>query len=138
MERARINWEEGQQYDDWDEIAQALFSSIVAQSLWNMTLGEDKNPLLDVPLEKIIPRYNMLYENYSDFGRIEIYDARAHDNYVFVGLSTSSKPFDTGDFIILDEKAAPKSKSLIKFPFDQTDLCFRNKNYYLTDLSVSL
>ena len=61
-EELGIPWKEGESYDEWDEICQVLYKSFVKKPIEWGTTKENSGVL--------IPDYDMLYANYSDFSYI--------------------------------------------------------------------
>jgi hypothetical protein len=85
LEKARIKWNEGEAYDDWDNITESLFKNIVCSSL----IGE-------VTFNYPIAKYNYNYDNYATLDFIEV---KSKDYYskrlVFVGFQTNSSSLDS-------------------------------------------
>lgn len=86
MEKARIPWREGEAYDDWDDIATSLYTSIVARSVQNSLQAR---PGVD------LPPYDLLEESYADSAYIEVIIKATQTRFAFVALTTGRDPFDT-------------------------------------------
>jgi hypothetical protein len=95
MEAARIPWKDGEAYDDWDEISDALYRNVVTRSLQWALGGE-------APLDDLLPRYNMKLESYRNRGVVLVSGAQLSRAAVFVGLSSVDSPFDTVDCVHVD------------------------------------
>ena len=54
LEKAKIKWNEGEAYDDWDNIVESLYLNLVCSTL----NGE-------VSVENNIAKYNFTYSDYS-------------------------------------------------------------------------
>src|SRR3954447_14666074 len=79
-----IEWREPKNYDDWDAIASAIYSSIVAKTVAYTVEGELFNEL--TPYAIIMSEYRGASFLYStEFGR----------EAVFMKLVSSESPFDT-------------------------------------------
>ncbi|ACP21007.1 hypothetical protein Aasi_1725 [Candidatus Amoebophilus asiaticus 5a2] len=85
LEKAKIKWKEGEAYDDWDNIAEALYKNIVCSSL----TGE-------VAFKYTIAKYNF---NYDDYASIDFIEVRSKDNsekkFAFVSFQSSFSPLDS-------------------------------------------
>ena len=95
MDMAHIAWQAGDAYDDWDEIAQTLYRNIVCRSLADALDAEAK-------LDNFLPRYNTIYDSYANLSLLEVMLPNDERKAVFVGFSTNGQPFDTVDFLRLD------------------------------------
>ena len=120
VERVRIPWKQGEAYDDWDEIAEVLFRSIMERSL-GYALG------LELVEERILPPYDSIYQSYSNIGRIEVDNCAENDRCVFVRLSTSSEPFDTIDYLIVGDDGTAKGHVCSHLPLKEAILSFRKE-----------
>jgi hypothetical protein len=88
-----IEWEEGKAYDDWDDIADALYSSIVASSVAYVVEGQS--------FERLTP-YNLRKSNYADVSFL--YCRELGRNAVFVKLQAAGGQFDTALFDTINDK----------------------------------
>jgi hypothetical protein len=96
VQRVGIEWEEGKNYDDWDTIAQTLYTTIVANAVAYTVEGEGFKQL--APYSLILPNYaheSILY--CSELGPAS----------PFLKLVRSDMPFDTAVFIELDRSGKP-------------------------------
>ena len=99
VERVQMRWKDPDNYDDWDNICNALYSSIVLQSI--LHAKEAKNCL------KIAP-YDISVLSYADLSYIT--DKKSSNLTAFVGFCTTNIPFDTCLFSLLDNKRKVVSK----------------------------
>jgi hypothetical protein len=109
VEKVGIEWREFKQYDEWDGIASALYSSVVASAVAYTVEGES--------FAKIAP-YDMLLR---DFGQASyLFSPKFGQDAVFIRLETSNAPFDTAVFCRLNSDGTPsaeRKRSLLR----QTD-----------------
>jgi hypothetical protein len=108
MERAKLSWREGEAYDEWDEIAQSLFKSIVITALqWGLTQDE----YTDV----CVPAYGTLYDNYSEFSFLELTDEStdSEDHLLFHSFGSREHPLDTIKCIEISSEGDKVSKDFI-------------------------
>ena len=94
-----IEWEDEKQYDDWDEIAEALYSSVVASSVAYAVEGQ--------PFEKL-GRYGFRLPTYS--ARSYLYSRDLGSSAAFLCLQTGAVRFDRAAFSILDSNAVPTGR----------------------------
>jgi hypothetical protein len=92
-------WEDAKQYDDWDAIAGALYSSIVASSVAYAVEGQ--------PFERLVP-YGHRLPTYT--GRSHLYCRELGQSAVFLRLETTSVPFDMAAFCGVDAAGAPTGR----------------------------
>jgi hypothetical protein len=85
IEKAHIRWKQGESYDEWDNITEALFSNIVCSSLAGAVLPEYS-----------MARYDLRYKDYSNIDFILVETPNAATNmYIFVSYQTVVSPFDS-------------------------------------------
>jgi len=105
LEKARINWKEGETYDDWDNIAEALYENIVCSSL----TGE-------VTLEYKIAKYNF---NYDDYNSIDFIGVKDKDNsekkYAFVAFQNDSSPMNSIKVAVLNKIDKVVGYTILKY-----------------------
>ncbi len=96
MERAKIAWREPDAYDDWDDIAQALYENIVVRSI-EYSLGPKGRESM------VLPEYGMLYPLYDDMSFIELVLGEPRDDQynVFLDFATADRPFDTARYVVV-------------------------------------
>jgi hypothetical protein len=112
MERAHIRWREPDAYDDWDEIAEALFNNIVVRSIaWT-------SPDAEAPM---VPRYNMVYEHYATMSFIEVVTAgkRRPPYLLFHSFSSTTAPFDTVKCRAIDATGTVIGEDFVCLPADR-------------------
>lgn len=92
IEKVKIRWKEGEAYDDWDNIAEALYKNIVCASL----IGE---VAIDYPLAN----YNFIYDNYSILDFIEV-KSKVHTDkrMAFISFSSNKYPLDNVKIAYID------------------------------------
>ena len=90
-DRARMQWREPKNYDDWDSIAQSLFQSIVVSSLAHAG-----------PLQPSyeLPKYDVRIANYSENSFLST--SACPTDLAFVCFETGQSPFDSALFARLD------------------------------------
>ena len=121
-ERARIPWREGEAYDDWDELAEALYDKFVVRPLQWAVLESGTPPLQ-------APAYDLLVDSYADVGvlivRREDLPASPYQ-MVFHSLCTTEEPFDTVGFRQVDSLWLPVGDRIHRCPFERTqfELCY--------------
>src|SRR5690242_19928018 len=95
-EKAYMPWREPANYDDWDEMAQAIYNSIVIRSVQfaTETAGFAQLPAYDRPIA-----------DYS--GCSFVTEATQRGRYALLSLASTSMPFDTGHFTVLDATGKP-------------------------------
>jgi len=94
VEAAGIKWRTGEAYDDWDNIATALYKNIVCSTL----VG-------DVLDEYPIAKYDLMYESYDNLDFIGVV-SREHDNtlFAFISFEGRSLPLDVVRVAVLDSR----------------------------------
>ena len=138
MERAKIAWREPDAYDDWDDIAQALYKNIVVRSIeYSLTLNERER--------MVSPEYGILYPRYNDMSFIELVLGQPReDQYnVFLDFATTDRPFDTARYVTVPgqdlkrtEEPREAAVELAKFALVQQDEDGRHKR--ISSISVEL
>ncbi len=122
-------WREPANYDDWDEMAEAIYASIVIRSVKFAaeTAGFAKLP----PYDRPIPDYS---------GSSFITEATHKGRYALLSLVSSSIPFDTGHFMVLD--ANGKSIGSERIPLPHAKFLFAGRRgrelAFLENLTISL
>lgn len=100
-EQARIIWSGPDVYDSWESIERTLFTSIVTSVVSNAV------PIPPHPL----PQYGLTYPTYADLSFITEQGARLHgERLVFLGLTTTSEPFDTMCLLDVDTCFVPTGR----------------------------
>jgi len=116
IEKAKIEWKEGESYDDWDNIASSLYNNIVCSSL----MGE----VLD---EYSIAEYSFVYENYSDIDFILVMSNNYKNNILaFVSFQSIVSPFDCVEVAMLDNSLEIVEHLTLKL--DNLEFAFMKKN----------
>jgi hypothetical protein len=87
-ESVKIGWTEGESYDEWDRITQALYESICLDAIAYSTVeGADSASF---------PKYGLLYRDYSSYSVIGVQSSQLPEgDFHFLRFSTSALPFDS-------------------------------------------
>jgi hypothetical protein len=94
-----IEWREPMNYDEWDGIASAIYSSVVASAVAYTVEGEG--------FAKLAP-YDMLLRNFGQASCLFSYEFGR--DAVFTRLETSEAPFDTAVFCRLNSDGTPSAE----------------------------
>jgi hypothetical protein len=93
LERAHMHSDDLRAYDDWDEIAQALFDNIVVRSIrWSDEVGADVN----------LGRYATLGQEHAQAAQVVVQDGSAHEWKSFHSFASRERPFDTVEALAAD------------------------------------
>lgn len=118
VQAADIPWRRPDAYDDWDNIATALYDALVIESLrWEFPEG-----FLD---EFKIPAYDMLLEDYGSYSWIEVLEHRGPSVCVFHALSTDQEPFDQVEYRLVSPNGIPLSSELNTVSLDRAKFNLR-------------
>ena len=98
-----IEWEEGKNYDDWDAIAQALYSAIVGATIAYTVEGKG--------FKKLAP-YALIMPDYSQLSFLSCVQSK--QRLAFLRLERSERPFDTAVFLELDSEGKPTGNRMRK------------------------
>jgi hypothetical protein len=105
LEKAKIKWKEGEAYDDWDNIAEALYKNIVCSSL----AGE-------IVCKYTIAEYNFDYDDYASIDFIEVRSkGTSGKKFAFVSFQSNSSPLDSVKVAELNKKDQVVGYSSLKF-----------------------
>jgi hypothetical protein len=97
LEKARINWKEGEAYDEFDNIAESLYKNIVCSSLFGETL--DEYP---------IANYDLIYKDYSELNFVRVLSNVHKDKLLaFISLQSVNNTFDSVKTVSLDSAFHP-------------------------------
>ena len=136
LDRARISWRKPDAYDDWDEIVEALYRSIVIRSIECSFPDEPTIPF---------PKYGFQYEQYQDVSFIDVRPESGGCTgfLLFVEFETFKSPFDTIECCHIDGKGRVLQKEWVKIPLNRAVFrCHRrvsqNELSLLDSLSVFL
>jgi hypothetical protein len=95
LRKAHIKSEPPNTYDDWDRVAEALYSSVLVDALENANLGVDASNL---------PRYGFEIDNYSVLSFVGLLPTNpGAPALAFKEFRSETDPFDTARFAVLDE-----------------------------------
>ena len=130
-ERAHMAWKEPDAYDDWDQICEAIYRSIVIGSI---EFAEGIGTFLPVP------DYDRRIKSYDKNSFIG--DANSKDEVAFVCFETRTAPFDMCLFAILDRNLDVINYSRVAIVDVKFNLMRRDRNggalEFIDGLTVSL
>lgn len=103
IERVGIPWKRPDAYDEWDNIAAALYQALIVEPLRSCLPEADRNLFS-------LPDYDMVLPSYMTHSVIEVLPAR-DDGFikVFHALGTSDKPFDMVEWRAIGVNGLPDS-----------------------------
>src|SRR5579863_875412 len=110
-ERVHMPWREPNAYDDWDRICEAIYRSIVIDSIAHAQEIRESAPIASYDLR------TASYKNNSF-----VCNSVLHGKSAFVAFETKDLPFDQGLFALLDENFAVADYSRI--PTDKVKFLF--------------
>lgn len=114
VEAAEIPWRRPDSYDEWDQVATALYDSLVISVLrW-----EFPEPVWD---ELNVPPYDMLLHDYGHYSMIEVLPTDGTMCRVFHALGTENEPFDTVEFRVVAADGRPISPGIETLPLKATE-----------------
>ena len=100
-ERLKMPWRDAEAYDDWDNIAEALYRNMVINSIeyWAWTTA-------DATL--VVPNYDLRYPTYADKSFIEVAQPVPDPGFyhIFLAFRTVEDPFDTVSYQVSGEDLA--------------------------------
>lgn len=112
LERAKIYWKNGESYDDWDNIVNALYENIVFSTLIGV-----------VEKKYNIAKYNFTYNDYSTIDFLGVRDKNYYEKkYVFIAFQSNLTPFDLVSVAELDNEERVIGYSNLKF--DDSEFVF--------------
>lgn len=118
-ERAGIPWRRPDAYDQWDEIATALFESLVARPLSWYVLGDEGGNLA-------LPCYDLLLETYSRLSTIEVINPALEDGrWLFHAFGMKDVPFDQVEARWVGPSGEPIEKELQVCPVEGSEFVLR-------------
>jgi len=120
-EELGIPWKEGESYDEWDEICQVLYNNFVKKPI-KWTIGKENSRVL-------IPDYDMLYENYSDFSYIACAMPNKSDKHylMFHSFISQNGIYDMVRCVKIDECGKKIDEEFVCFPYQNLSFIFRIK-----------
>ena len=93
VEKAKIEWSDENSYDDWDNIALALYQNIVCSSLEG-----------EVKMNYSIAKYGFEYSDYSDLDYILVKsEMHSKKQLTFVSFKSFLEPFDGVKVAVLEK-----------------------------------
>jgi hypothetical protein len=119
VERVGIPWQRPDAYDEWDNLAAAVYHTLIVEPLRSsLPEGEQQHFRL--------PEYDMLLSSYTGRSVIEILSPGSKSAIrVFHALGTAEAPFDVVEWrtVLLD--GTPQSDSLESGPLEGTRFAIR-------------
>lgn len=104
LEKARIGWREGDAYDDWDNISNALYENIVCSSLFG-----------EVAQEYDIVGYDFITNDYSRVNFILVRTGQYEGNdLAFVSFQSIDRPMDMIKVAVLEKSGSVVERKLIR------------------------
>jgi hypothetical protein len=95
VKKVGIEWEEGKNYDDWDAIAQTLYSAVVGSTIAYTVEGRGFRGLAP---------YALIMPDYSELSFLFCIQSK---QLPFLRLERSERPFDSAVFLELDAEGKP-------------------------------
>jgi len=122
MERAHIPWREGKAYDDWDEISEALYRSIVTRTIQHSDCYAEPEGLN-------MPGYGFVVPSYVDVSFIEVgVGAPSRGQHkVFIDFATDKEPFDMVRCVTLDECDYEPAADELRIPVQSVEFKFAQR-----------
>lgn len=120
FERAGVPWKRPDAYDDWDAVANAVFSALVTEDLRYRLPEHLRETFALAP-------YDMLLPTYRDTDTIEIVSGEHVDGErcVFHALGTEKEPFDTVEYRRVSAAGDPRSDTLARVALNSVSLRLR-------------
>lgn len=110
--RAAIPWQRPDAYDEWDEVASALFRALVVEVL-------RVRPQAQADAELVLPSYDVLADDYS---RVNVFvvenSAIPEGRCIFHGFATKSSVFDLVEVRRISEDGRPIGSDLQTCPVE--------------------
>jgi hypothetical protein len=104
-ERARIAWRGDDVYDEWDRITEALFQSLVVDSIGNSNAG---------PLSRPLAKYGFVEEPLAELSVIQVAQPSIlASELAFIDFTSTAAPFDT----VRAKQLSDGSSDLIQLPY---------------------
>lgn len=127
VEKAKIKWNKDS-YDDWDNIAQAIFKNIVCSSIEG-----------EVLVEYSLTKYDFQYKDYSDLDYIKV-KCKNHlgKDLAFVSFQSEFTPMDKIKVAVLD--SAEKVTEFLDIDISNIEYLlvknYDNKRTYIKTIDV--
>ncbi len=104
LEKMHIPWKDGLAYDDFENIAEALYNNIVCATLEG-----------EVATDYNIARYDLQYSDYTGIDHLRIIGEPDQHNChsIFLGFTTDQLPFDTVKVAVADNDGRTVSYQVI-------------------------
>ena len=97
LEKAQINWESFEDFEEIETICESLFNLIIKNQLEQYIQSKYSKELK-------MPPYGFYLKNYGEYDCIEVRTDNPEDRYVFVLIESKQGPFDTVMCDKIDEK----------------------------------
>ena len=136
MEKAHIYWHQAKAYDDWDNINQALFKSIIVSAVKFSKEFDEATEM---------PGYDSIYDPMDKFVLIGIdlkNNLQQDKNFIFHSYITKNTPFDTVEYCQENENKIIRKRFYdINTEFNIDDIIkttsFENVNFFLRKATES-
>lgn len=110
VERVGIPWKRIDAYDEWDNIAAALYQALVVEPL-RFSLHEEEQYKFNLPV------YDLLLQDYTNSSIIEVLPPYSDRKIkIFHALGTSRSPFDLVEWRAVGPTGFPESELLETTP----------------------
>lgn len=130
LEKARINWKDGETYDEWDNIVESIFENIVFSTFIGEVLSEYN-----------IAKYDFYYEDYSNINYIGVRNKEYLDKkFAFVSFQIDLLPIINIKVAELDELEKVISHTNLRF--DDVEFYFvknnEGKKEYIDTIEITI
>lgn len=102
FERLELPWREPDAYDNWDRVAEALYKTMVEEEIEYAHIGK---PIFG------IPKYGFCLPSYAEHSYIG--NLTKGQKWAFVGFSTTDKPFDMCNFVVLNVQGKVSDRTVV-------------------------
>lgn len=119
VERVGIPWRRPDAYDEWDDLAAAVYRALIVEPLCS-ALPEDERDGFT------LPDYDMLLPTYAGMSVIEVLPARSDGLVkVFHAFGTAVEPFDIVEWRAVPPTGSPRSDVLESVPLEEARFALR-------------
>lgn len=119
VRRVRVPWKRPEAYDEWDDIATALYQALIVEPL-RFSLPDAERGRFT------LPAYDMLLPTYVGKNVIEVLPAETGGRMkVFHALGTSEVPFDVVEWRAITATGSPESDRLETTPLKAANFALR-------------
>ncbi|MBN1344626.1 MAG: hypothetical protein JXQ73_18185 [Phycisphaerae bacterium] len=130
VERVGLPWKRPDAYDEWDNIAAALYQALVVEPL-RFSLPERERDRFS------LPAYDLLLPSYADKSIIEVLPAESDGRIgAFHALGTLEAPFDVVEWRAVNRTGLPESERLETIPLESARFALRLNANGISDTRV--